>query len=43
MEKEGTSLKNLLSMYGPSYTPEDPSMNVSGENDYCWVLMEKNY
>ncbi|CAL8074768.1 unnamed protein product [Orchesella dallaii] len=29
MEKEGTSLKSLLSMYGPSYTPEDPSMNVS--------------
>jgi len=29
MEKEGSALKNLLSIYTPSYTPEDPSMNVS--------------
>jgi len=29
MEKEGSALKNLLSIYNPSYTAEDPSMNVS--------------
>jgi len=29
MEKEGTSLRNLLGMYSPTYTPDDPSMNVS--------------
>jgi import inner membrane translocase subunit TIM23 len=30
MERETSSLKNLLGLYNPSnYTPEDPSMNVS--------------
>jgi import inner membrane translocase subunit TIM23 len=29
MEKESSSLKNLLGIYSPSYTPDDPSMNVS--------------
>jgi len=29
MEKEGSSIKNLLSFYNPSYAPDDPSMNVS--------------
>nr|QBH72744.1 hypothetical protein [Isotomurus palustris] len=29
MEKEGSSIKSLLSFYNPSYAPDDPSMNVS--------------
>jgi hypothetical protein len=31
MEKEGSSIKSLLSFYNPSYAPDDPSMNVSGK------------